>query len=129
MSTAASVALTPQTLANARPEGDDPAPSNLVAMAKPAKRRVKGGGRVTPKARPARTDTPTPSGRYTPPIPREQRSSPAWVPVTMFSLLALGLVVIFLNYLDVLPGGMSNTYLAVGLLAICGGIVTATQYR
>ncbi|HLT69145.1 MAG TPA: cell division protein CrgA [Acidimicrobiales bacterium] len=98
-------------------------------MAKPAKRRVKGGGRVTPKKRPARTDTPTSSGRYTPPIPREQRSSPTWVPVTMFSLLVFGLVVIFLNYLDVLPGGMSNAYLGVGLLAICGGIVTATQYR
>ena len=39
----------------------------------------------------------------------------------------IGLVVIFLNYLDLLPGGMSNAYLGVGLLAICGGIVTATQ--
>jgi hypothetical protein len=47
----------------------------------------------------------------------------------MFGLLGLGLAVIFLNYLDVLPGGMSNAYLGVGLAAICGGIITATQYR
>ena len=44
-------------------------------------------------------------------------------------LLGLGLVVIFLNYLEVLPGGMSNAYLGLGLGAICGGIITATQYR
>src|SRR5690606_16910109 len=113
MSMAASVAPAPYTLADAGPECVGAAPPNLVAMAKPAQRRAQGRGRVTPKARPARTDTPTPSGRYTPPIPREQRSSPAWVPVTMFSLLVLGLVVIFLNYLDVLPGGMSNAYLGV----------------
>jgi len=47
----------------------------------------------------------------------------------MFTLLGIGLVVIFLNYLDLLPGGMSNAYLGLGLAAICGGIVTATQFR
>jgi hypothetical protein len=47
----------------------------------------------------------------------------------MFTLLGLGLVVIFLNYLEVLPGGMSNAYLGLGLGAICAGIITATQYR
>ncbi|HEX5367548.1 MAG TPA: cell division protein CrgA [Acidimicrobiales bacterium] len=105
-------------------------------MAKPAKRHVP-GGRVTPKgARPAGRGAdreaarrPDLSGRYTPPTPRGATSSPRWVPVVMFSLLAVGLVVIFLNYLDLLPGGMSNAYLGVGLAAICGGIVTATQYR
>jgi Cell division protein CrgA len=106
-------------------------------MAKPAKRHVPGGrvtakgsgsgGRVTPKDGSDRR--PGHSARYTPPVPREVKVSPAWVPVLMFSLLGLGLVVIFLNYLELLPGGMSNAYLGVGLLAICGGIVTATQYR
>jgi hypothetical protein len=37
--------------------------------------------------------------------------------------------VIFLNYLGVLPGGTKNSYLLVGLAAILGGIMTATQYR
>jgi hypothetical protein len=95
-------------------------------MAKPAKRHVP-GGRVTPKG--TGSKRPPTSGRYTPPTPREVKVSPTWVPVLMFSLLGLGLVVIFLNYLGVLPGGTSNAYLGIGLAAICGGIVTATQYR
>ena len=52
-----------------------------------------------------------------------------WVPVLMFTLLAIGLVVIFCNYLGVLPGGTKNTYLLVGLGSILGGIITATQYH
>lgn len=105
-------------------------------MAKPAKRHVP-GGRVTPKGAgsggpttPKASDRrPGQSTRYTPPTPREVKVSPMWVPILMFSLLGIGLVVIFLNYLDLLPGGMSYAYLGLGLAAICGGIITATQYR
>ncbi|HET6954126.1 MAG TPA: cell division protein CrgA [Acidimicrobiales bacterium] len=97
-------------------------------MAKPAKRRVP-GGRVTPKGSSQADRRPAQSTRYTPPVPREVKVSPSWVPVLMFALLGIGLVVIFLNYLGVLPGGMSNAYLGVGLVAICAGIITATQYR
>jgi hypothetical protein len=97
-------------------------------MAKPAKRQVP-GGRVTPKGTKPSHGGPAASTRYTPPIPREQKVSPRWVPVLMFTLLGLGLVVIFLNYLELLPGAMSNAYLGLGLAAICGGIITATQYR
>ena len=49
------------------------------------------GGRTTPKAT---------SGRYTPPIPREQKVSPLWVPVTMFTCLGLGALVISLVFLS-----------------------------
>jgi hypothetical protein len=94
----------------------------------PPKRKVK-GGRVTPKGGGAPTSRPDPSSRYTPPVPRSQKVSPSWVPILMFALLAIGLVVIFCNYLGVLPGGTKNTYLLVGLGAILGGIVTATQYH
>jgi hypothetical protein len=97
-------------------------------MTKPAKRHVP-GGRVTPKGTTPSGARPSPSTRYTPPVPREAKVSPRWVPIVMFGLLGIGLVVIFLNYLGVLPGGMSNAYLGLGLAAICGGIVTATQYR
>jgi Cell division protein CrgA len=97
-------------------------------MAKPVKRHVP-GGRVTPKGTRAKGTRPTPSTRYTPPVPREVKVSPRWVPILMFTLLGLGLVIIFLNYLDLLPGGMSNAYLGLGLASICGGIITATQYR
>lgn len=87
------------------------------------------GGRVTPKGGHQRTDRPEPSSRYTPPIPQSYKVSPRWVPILMFTLLGLGLAVIFLNYLGVLPGGTKNSYLLVGLGSILGGIMTATQYR
>lgn len=94
----------------------------------PPKRRVK-GGRVTPKGGHGSASRPDPSSRYTPPVPKEFKVSPPWVPVLMFALLGLGLAVIFLNYLGVLPGGTKNTYLLLGLGGILGGIMTATQYR
>ena len=42
--------------------------------------------------------------RYTPPAPQKEKSSHLWVPVTMFTCLALGIVVIAGNYLELLPG-------------------------
>jgi hypothetical protein len=108
---------------------------------KPAKRKVS-GGRVTPKGGPtaARASSgdgvPTPSSRYTPPVPREMKVSPRWVPVLMFALLGIGLIIIFLNYLGLMPtfpingtGETDNKWLVVGLAGILGGIVTATQYH
>lgn len=96
-------------------------------MAKPAKRRVS-GGRVTPK-KGSESSGPGASTRYTPPVPRELKSSPTWVPVLMFVLLGLGMVLIFVNYLGVLPNGTSNVNLGIGLASICAGIMVATQYR
>lgn len=84
-------------------------------MAKTAKK----GGRTTPK--------PAPSARYTPPVPREQKVSPFWVPVLMFACLGVGIVIIITNYVNVLPGGTSNLYLLVGLGLITAGFITATQ--
>lgn len=74
---------------------------------------------------------PDASPRYTPPSLRaDQMPSPRWVPVLMFTLLGLGVLVILLNYVDViLPGATSNGYLLLGLGLILGGIITATQYR
>jgi hypothetical protein len=96
---------------------------------KPPKRKVK-GGRVTPKGGPAGARrAPEASTRYTPPVPRSVKVSPTWVPVLMFVLLGIGLLVIFCNYLGILPGGTKNTYLLVGLGSILGGIITATQYH
>ena len=84
-------------------------------------------GRVTAKK--------APPGRYTPPVPREVKVSPIWVPILMFTLLGLGCVIILLNYLSLLPtpgplpGSPDNIYLLVGLVLITGGFVTATQYH
>lgn len=90
-------------------------------MARPAKRR---GSRTTPKG-----GTSTSSGRYTPPIPREAKVSPTWVPVLMFTTLGLGMIIIVINYLGVLPGGADNWYLLGGLALITVGFVTATRFH
>jgi hypothetical protein len=101
-------------------------------MAKPTKRKIE-GGRVTPKGGATRGSGPAPvaSQRYTPPaLRKDQMPSPRWVPVLMFTLLAIGVVVIILNYIDLLlPGATSNGYLLLGLGFILAGIITATQYR
>jgi hypothetical protein len=114
----------------------------------PPKRKA--GSRVTPKGtKPGAPQTGVPSAgappsrarasgaahasqassRYTPPIPKAAKVSPPWVPVLMFVLLGLGVVVILLNYLELLPGSVSNWYLFGGLGLILGGILVATQYR
>ena len=96
-----------------------------------------GGGRVTPK-KSAQTDgahgaghsTPAASTRYTPPVPRSEKISGRWVPIVMLVLFGLGLLLIFLHYVDlVIPGATSNWWLLGGLGCILGGIITATQYR
>ena len=84
-----------------------------------AQRTQAGRGRVTPRQ----------SGRYTPPIPREKKVSPRWVPVLLLTLLIGGMLVILLNYLGVLPGGTKNEYLLGGLALITIGFVVATTYR
>ncbi len=102
--------------------------------------RKKKGGRTTPKggagsgARHAiskghATSEPDASSRYTAPIPQEFKVSPMWVPVLMFTLLGLGALCIFLNYLGLLPGATDNKYLLLGLGFVLGGIVTATQFH
>jgi hypothetical protein len=99
-------------------------------MAKPTKRRVQ-GGRTTPKGGPAhapKAAEPTPSARYTPPIPRDVKISPIWVPILMFVFLGIGTLVILANYTGVV-WDTSNWVLLGGLGAILAGIVTATQYH
>jgi hypothetical protein len=97
-------------------------------MAKPVKRRVP-GGRVTAKGTATADSRPNASTRYTPPVPRQVKSSPMWVPILMFVLLGAGMLVILANYMGVLPGDTSNAYLGIGLALICAGILVATQYR
>ncbi len=126
---------------------------------RPAKRRVEGSGRVTPKGGPAkaedvdtsivdpkatppkgtaaraaarnskRTTTPEASGRYTPRVPTYQKVSGPLVPILMFTFWGLGIAMIMCNYLQFLPGAVSNWYVFGGLGLILAGIVTATQYR
>ena len=101
-----------------------------MAERKAAQRRTT--GRVTPKGggkTPPKVDAGIASGRYTPPIPREQKVSPWWVPALMFTFLGLGVAVIVLNYVGLLPGDTSNGYLLLGLGLITVGFITATNYH
>jgi hypothetical protein len=68
--------------------------------------------------------------RYTPPAPKKKRGSKLWVPVSMFTCLVLGVVVIAGNYLQVLPGGeVSNNFLLIGLVLLISGFVLSTFLR
>ena len=69
-----------------------------------------------------------------PPPPKQDTTkkkgpSPTWYVVTMFGLMAVGLVVILLNYMDVLPGGTNSIYLLAGLAGIGVGFAMTMNYR
>lgn len=95
-------------------------------MGQPPKHRVQ-NSRVTEKGtRPQGEKVLSSSQAY---AGSGQKISPVWIPVLMFALLAIGSIMIILNYLDVLPGGTSNWYLLGGLGLILMGIITATQFH
>ncbi|MCE2808228.1 MAG: cell division protein CrgA [Actinobacteria bacterium] len=94
------------------------------------------GGRVTPKGGPTKKSTdsthegPAASTRYTPRAGSVHAPSPTWLPIVMIALCIIGLLVIFLHYVDLfLPGAASNWWLLGGLGFILAGIIAATQYR
>jgi hypothetical protein len=74
------------------------------------------------------TSAPT-LGRYTPPTPRESKHSPPWFGPLLLSLMALGALVIMLNYMGLVPGDTQNAYLYGGLGLITLGFILATQWR
>jgi len=90
----------------------------------------KSGPTVKRPPAPNKRTTPPASARYTPPIPKSEKISPIWVPILMFACLGLGMLIIILNYVNVLPGkDPSNAYLMIGLALITVGFVTATKYH
>jgi len=95
------------------------APGRVTPKGGAVKRSPSGSG---PGSRPAST------GRYTPPIPRELRSSAWWVPALIVFFFVVGILVILLNYMGVL-GNASNVYLFIGLGCIVAGFITATRWH
>lgn len=87
-------------------------------------RRTAGKGRATPSAKSRQV-----SGRYTQPIPRETRRSPRWYPWMLLALLLGGVIVIILNYTQLLPASPTNWYTVGGLGAILAGALAATRYH
>lgn len=111
-------------------------PSKAARAAAEAKSAM--GPTVKPTVKPAATTkTPSPTkrvtpkgtGRYTPPVPKEVKVSPIWVPILMFACLGLGMAMIITNYVNVLPGSPSNGWLLGGLGLITAGFITATKYH
>ena len=70
-----------------------------------------------------------------PPPPRAQNTaakqgpSPTWYVALMFGLMAVGIVVILLNYVRLLPGAPTNTWLLVGLAGIGAGFGMTLNFR
>ncbi len=52
-----------------------------------------------------------------------------WYVVTMFGLMGIGMLLILANYINVLPGGTSNTWLLIGLAGIAAGFAMTLNYR
>ncbi len=93
-------------------------------MSSPKKRRVQ-GGRVTPKGTQPRNSKATniETVEHVDTTP-----SPAWVTWLLFGLLLAGMLIIFVNYAQII-GDTSNAITLLGLAFILGGIITATKLR
>jgi hypothetical protein len=84
------------------------------------KRTSKQMGRyVAPEAR----------GRYTAPRPPSDDHSPHWYGWLLLDMMLFGVIVITLNYLQVLPGSVSSWYLVTGLVSMLVAFYLATLYR
>jgi hypothetical protein len=69
------------------------------------------------------------SGRVTAATPRTNYESPRWMLWAILGTFGLGLLMIALNYLNVLPGSVSPWYLVAGLVSIFAGFYLATKYH
>src|SRR5271163_3599657 len=104
-------------------------PGRAQAKGKSASGRTTAKGTRSGGSRVGRYTPPEETGRYTPPVPKSVRRSPRWVGGLILGLLLLGVLVIILNYSNVLPGGVSVWYLVAGLVMIFVGFLMATRYR
>ena len=68
-------------------------------------------------------------GRITAPRPVGADPSPHWYGWLLIDLLLFGMLVITLNYLQVLPGSTSSWYLVIGLVSMFSAFYLATRYR
>lgn len=92
----------------------------------PGKAQKKGrssGGRTTAAVRSVQND------RYTPPIPKNAKTSPRWMGILVIGLMVLGVVVVILNYAALLPGGVNNLWLIAAIGSIFVGLILATRYH
>ena len=67
--------------------------------------------------------------RYQPPPKKKPKPSPTWFGATILTIIVAGILVIVLNYINLLPGAPRNLYLWSGLGAVALGMALATQWR
>lgn len=83
------------------------------------------GGRVTPKGTQPQSARSVETVRGL-----SDEPSPPWVVWMLFALLGLGMLIIFFNYVGIVPGGEThNGFTLLGLAFILAGIITATRLR
>jgi len=98
------------------------------ANAGPGKATRKGrstGGRTTSNQPRERSG----NDRYTPPVPKNVKSSPKWMGILIIGLFVLGVVIIIVNYAGLLPGGVNNWWLVAAIGSIFAGLMVATRYH
>jgi len=99
-----------------------------------ATKATSGPGKAGKKGRSAAGRTTEAGGsvtsrRYTPPVPKNVRTSPRWMGVAIIVLFLLGVLIVILNYADLLPGGVNNLWLIAAIGAIFAGLIVATRYH
>lgn len=70
--------------------------------------------------------------RYTPPPRKKPKPSPKWFGALILGLMFTGVIIIVLNYVQIIPGThhqATNFYLFLGLGLIAAGFLSATQWR
>jgi hypothetical protein len=107
-------------------KGASKSSSKGASKAGPGKAQKKGrslGGRTTTISQ------PTKSTRYTPPVPKNVKTSSRWMGILILAMFAVGVLVVILNYAGVLPGGVNNLWLVAAIAAIFVGLILATRYH
>jgi hypothetical protein len=100
----------------------------MATKAKPGPGKAQKKGRSA-TGRTTESGRSTASSRYTPPIPKNVKTSPRWMGITIIALFLLGVAVVILNYAGVLPGGVNNLWLIAAIGAIFAGLILATRYH
>jgi len=73
--------------------------------------------------------TPPRSGRHTPPVPKKVKTSPRWMGFAIVGSFVVGALVVILDYVGLLPGGVNNIWLLAAIAAIFVGLLLATRYH
>ena len=84
---------------------------------------------MTPSSKGAAPSGSMQSSRYTPPIDRKAKVSPRWFGFLILALFILGVLIVILDYADLLPGGVNNLWLVAAIGSIFVGLLLATRYH